>query len=201
MDSRLPQRRASASSVGPQALATASVTDLSGGQPGVCVRFYLLVVISIHVPQLCSPKEWILDVSVTPSTVRSRLVLAGGLLGLDLLGCGSPLVDPQGAPLTPSSSHALPADAGPRAQAVPLKTRNINRVPASQLQVVDPTRGEDRYHEVQDGETLSQIARRYETTTEALRARNGLDSSQVRSGQQLYVPSPATVPNQGYTRD
>jgi hypothetical protein len=158
-------------------------------------------VISIHAPQLGSPKEWILDVSVTLSTVRSRSVLTGSLLGCCLLGCGSPLVDPQGAPLTPSSSPALPADAGSRSVTVPLKTRSIDRVPASQLQVVDPTRGEDRYHEVQDGETLSQIARRYRTTTEALRARNGLDSSQIRSGQQLYVPSPAPVSNQGHIRD
>jgi len=69
------------------------------------------------------------------------------------------------------------------------------RVPASQLHVVDPTRRVDRYHEVQVGETLSQIARRYGTTVAALSERNGLDSAEIRPGQQLFVPGRQTLPS------
>jgi membrane-bound lytic murein transglycosylase D len=43
-------------------------------------------------------------------------------------------------------------------------------------------------HQVQSGETLSQIARRYSTTTNALMSSNQLGNTLIRSGQYLLVP-------------
>ena len=49
-------------------------------------------------------------------------------------------------------------------------------------------------HRVSDGETLSQIALRYETSTDALRALNGIDDAdRLRIGQRLRVPATGTT--------
>jgi len=44
-------------------------------------------------------------------------------------------------------------------------------------------------HTIQSGETLSHIARRYNTTTSALISNNQLSSTMIRSGQKLLVPA------------
>lgn len=46
----------------------------------------------------------------------------------------------------------------------------------------------ERRHEVQAGETLFGIARRYDTTVEALRAHNRLPDATIRVGQLLRIP-------------
>jgi membrane-bound lytic murein transglycosylase D len=43
-------------------------------------------------------------------------------------------------------------------------------------------------HQIRPGETLSQIARRYRTTPEVLRAANALSGNLIRAGQHLMVP-------------
>jgi membrane-bound lytic murein transglycosylase D len=44
-------------------------------------------------------------------------------------------------------------------------------------------------HTIQSGETLSHIARRYNTTVQALINNNQLKSTKIRSGQKLLVPA------------
>lgn len=64
------------------------------------------------------------------------------------------------------------------------------------MQVADrPTPRETaRYHQVGSGETLSEIAQRYETSTARLLALNGLDDPhQLRLGQTLRVPGGGTT--------
>lgn len=45
------------------------------------------------------------------------------------------------------------------------------------------------YHTVQRGDTLSNIARRYNSTVDAIRAANGLTSNTIYIGQQLLIPN------------
>jgi membrane-bound lytic murein transglycosylase D len=53
-----------------------------------------------------------------------------------------------------------------------------------------------RTHEVADGETLWGIARRYETTVDAVRAANGLDEDdQLQPGQTLRIPRASSAPS------
>jgi membrane-bound lytic murein transglycosylase D len=52
-------------------------------------------------------------------------------------------------------------------------------------------------HQVQSGDTLGAIARKYRTTVEVLRSVNGLSGSQIRVGAHLMVPSsPGSVAGQ-----
>lgn len=53
---------------------------------------------------------------------------------------------------------------------------------------LDPTGGEGRFHVVRLGETLSEIADRYETSVTRLRRTNGLRSSRIYAGQVLRIP-------------
>ena len=49
-------------------------------------------------------------------------------------------------------------------------------------------------HAIKHGETLSQIAKRYDTTVAVLRSTNQLSDSRIRSGQHLLVPVAARDP-------
>ena len=137
---------------------------------------------------------------VRPARVGSKIYWIVGLLGSVAFGCGPRLVDPQGTPLPATRSGALPAEptGGPRM--VPLQASRGNSIPASELQVVDPTRVQDQYHEVRPGETLGQIARRYGVATQDLQVRNGLDSSEIQAGQQLFIPSRSATQSRSATR-
>lgn len=55
------------------------------------------------------------------------------------------------------------------------------------------------FHEVQAGETLSQIAQRYETTVAALMGANSLDSADIiYVGMKLKIPKPGEAPVSAY---
>lgn len=82
----------------------------------------------------------------------------------------------------------LPPNAisGPATQVVP--EGELQHIPLEK--VYAPTsRDEAQYHEVQSGDTLSTIARRYGTTANAIERANGLGTSApLVPGQQLFIP-------------
>jgi penicillin-insensitive murein endopeptidase len=52
-------------------------------------------------------------------------------------------------------------------------------------------------HRVRQGETLGSLARRYGTSVNAIRAANGLRSSQLRAGRSYTIPIRRTPPDSG----
>ena len=99
------------------------------------------------------------------------------LLGLaGLVGCGPVLIEPgKGRLVHPAVSPPVATDVMPS-------------VPADSAFTL-PRSPDAFYHPVADGESLSDIARRYGTSVEALREANGLDDdSRVVPGQLVHVP-------------
>jgi membrane-bound lytic murein transglycosylase D len=76
---------------------------------------------------------------------------------------------------------------GPHQLAIPVSNSNTFRKNLALLPESKRTR--PVLHTIQSGETLSHIARRYNTTTKALIDSNRLNSTLIRSGQKLMVPA------------
>jgi nucleoid-associated protein YgaU len=124
------------------------------------------------------------------------------LVALAIAGCSRPLVDPgpsrpmgsvppvQSVPGAPQA--AGPAGAAPAGTVPASDLSQVPRVPASAVLTAptDPSAA-PVYHEVVRGDTLSAIARRYETTVEKLLAANGLDRASILRPGQLILVRPA----------
>ncbi|MBS0206281.1 MAG: LysM peptidoglycan-binding domain-containing protein [Planctomycetes bacterium] len=138
---------------------------------------------------------------------QTRLILAEVICGLGIfcLGCSSPVVGPdRTSPATQpglmppvvantdpagSSQAMLPpnAIAGPTIQIVP---DGIELPHVSLDKMYQPKSTDDaQYHEVQSGDTLSSIARRYGQSTGVIERANGLENqAPLVPGQQLFIP-------------
>lgn len=126
----------------------------------------------------------------------------GSLLVVITTGCG-----PQTVRTDPLSVRAVPqanspaADARQAAGAEPGRQldspagdrdNSIPRVPASSL-LAPQSVAADQYHTVEQGDTLSAIARRYAVTVESLTRENGLSETAVlQPGQMLFIPASRT---------
>lgn len=69
-----------------------------------------------------------------------------------------------------------------------LPSSSVNRFLAELAELPDEERVSWERHKVQNGETLSQIAKRYDTTVALLRTTNGLRGSTIRAGDHLLIP-------------
>lgn len=108
------------------------------------------------------------------------------LAAASVIGCGSPVVDPDRA------VNRLPPPIQQPANPSGLPTLNapeVQQVPAESVFTLPNESSAATYHTVQSGETLSNIAKRYGVSTDKLRSANGLDASaQLKSQQLLYIP-------------
>lgn len=97
-------------------------------------------------------------------------------------GCGAPVVHP--GPATPQPRLAPPQQSGNL-------RNNVPEVPSSSV-MDEPSQSRSRparYHEVQQGETLSSIARQYGVSVQEIVEANGLDDpDHIQPGQSLYIP-------------
>ncbi|HLT90472.1 MAG TPA: LysM peptidoglycan-binding domain-containing protein [Woeseiaceae bacterium] len=116
------------------------------------------------------------------------LALAAELAGLDLdtlyafnSGFNRWATDPEG-----EHRLLLPADVA-------------DAFAAALAAVPDEERIRWQRHKVRPGEAISQIARRYHTTVEAIRAANGLSGNLIRAGDWLTIPV-ATKPLSAYAK-
>ena len=98
------------------------------------------------------------------------------------LGVGSGALSGQLGPPAPAATPT----ARPSPTPAPLPTPALVEVP-----IATPTASEPLYHTVVEGDTLGDIALRYQTTIEALLAANDLDDADhIVVGQRLRIPSP-----------
>ncbi len=71
------------------------------------------------------------------------------------------------------------------------KTSASPKVPASPPKESVPSGAEGEYHEIQSGETLTAIARKYGVSMESLMKTNNIDNpSHIEIGQRLKIPKP-----------
>src|SRR4030042_1232811 len=129
--------------------------------------------------------------------------LAAGWLGSALaiavlvaVACGGEDTAP-----TPTSRPASPTVALPSLTPTPSVGPAVSPTPSGATAAPTPPAGADTTYEVQAGDTLFSIARRFGTTVEAIVAANGLaDPSQIEVGQVLLIPggtSPTSTPASG----
>lgn len=109
------------------------------------------------------------------------------------LGCGPQLID-SGPVMAPPAYQVQPAPATglmPSQTSGTASLSDLPQMPASSMMNLPRRETEQRYHEVQSGETLTSLAAKYATTATALRSANGLDSSAaLQPGQLLWIPMP-----------
>lgn len=111
---------------------------------------------------------------------------------LAIAGCGSPVVE------SPRGKTAFPM--GPQGPArAPTTTTvdpgsNLPRIPVAQIVVPNTADQAAQYHEVQAGETLTNVAARYRVSVEQLQKANGLDrAARLTPGQLIYIPPAGTA--------
>lgn len=94
--------------------------------------------------------------------------------------------------LNPAYNHGATAPTGPHSLLIPLQAKD-----SFQYQVAK-NRGKgmklDRY-KVKSGDSLSVLAKRYNTTTKVIQRANGLSNSNIRVGQYLMIPTAAKDAN------
>ena len=112
----------------------------------------------------------------------SRAMIAGVMLTLATIGCG-------GADriLPPTITLVRPPTDAPRSTDTPAPTHTVRPRP-------DPVQ---TIHIVQRGETLSEIAKQYGVSLDALIATNDIaDPHLIKIGQELIIPGPASATHQ-----
>ncbi|RLB57838.1 MAG: hypothetical protein DRI90_17490 [Deltaproteobacteria bacterium] len=100
-----------------------------------------------------------------------------------------------GRPIQPGQDLVIPKSAKKAAKKTAKKAtaKAAKRTPAAGAAASSRLAAGEVIHSVASGHTLGKIARRYHTTVEALRQRNGLvkGGKPIRPGQKLIVPAPA----------
>jgi LysM repeat protein len=122
---------------------------------------------------------------------------ANGISNADLIWVGQKLLIPDAAtsaatpaPTEPSSGTAVPLPSTPSAQAPPNSTPAPQPTNTPQPEPTTAPLPTQNIHVVQAGETLSQIARRFGVSVEAIVSTNGLGSpDMIRAGMKLIIPS------------
>lgn len=119
-------------------------------------------------------------------TLCERSLTVIFLAAANMVGCGSPIVDPGRAATGLPPSNQLPANP----PGLPtLEAPEIQQVPVESVFELPKESNSATYHSVQSGETLTSISKRYGVSAEKLRAANGLDPSAKLNPQQLlYIP-------------
>ncbi len=112
---------------------------------------------------------------------RLRLVLLLGLAGLAVAGCALTLPEPPqvNLPTQPAVLHITPAP-----------TLDVDATATAMADMLRPTPTPAGLYIIQAGDTLSELAVRYNTTVEEILVANGLSNpNDIQVGQAIIIPS------------
>lgn len=132
------------------------------------------------------------------------ILAANGLTGSPNLVAGRKLIIPGGSSPAVAAVTPAPANGNEPARNAPLPTPSQERVatlpkgapePAAVAAAKPAPTGGDGTYTVMSGDSLYTIARKLGTTTEALKAANGLKDGYLKIGQKLNVPGAAPASN------
>lgn len=131
--------------------------------------------------------------AVPPDTLRYDVITLDDAYGLDQIAKSSGVSEAELRELNPQLlSGCTPPNQKDYRLRVPAGTGE--RVSAAVSAIPEGERLTWRQHRVQRGETLGQIARRYQTSVEAIMDLNGIRNARgVRSGRVLTIPYPRGV--------
>jgi membrane-bound lytic murein transglycosylase D len=154
---------------------------------------------SVYVPKLlaitamvANPEKYGIDLAPLPAQPGFKVVATGGQLDLAVAAELAGMETDELYQLNPGFNRWATHPNGPHRLVIPAEratdfSDNLAALPETER--VNWVR-----HEIRKGDTLSQIAARYETTTEVLRTTNKLTGSSIRIGKHLLVPVAAKQP-------
>ena len=154
---------------------------------------------SVYVPKLlaisamvANPEKYGINLEPLPAQPGFEVVATGGQLDLAVAAELAGLETDELYRLNPGFNRWATHPDGPHRLAIPAdKVMNFRD---NLAELPDTARVKWVRHEIRKGDTLSQIAARYETTTEVLRSTNKLTSNSIRIGKHLLVPVAAKQP-------
>jgi membrane-bound lytic murein transglycosylase D len=148
---------------------------------------------SIYVPKLlaisamvANPGKYGIELEPLPAQPEFEVVATGGQLDLAVAAELAGLETDELYRLNPGYNRWATHPDGPHRLAIPADKAADFRDNLAELP--DTERVRWVRHEIRKGDTLSQIAARYETTTDVLRTTNKLTSNSIRIGKHLLVP-------------
>lgn len=157
------------------------------------IAAYLPVETRTYVPRLLAigalvadPAAYAVTLPDLPNRPHFALVQTAGQIDIALAAELAGITTDQMYELNPGVNRWATDPAGPHRLLVPVE--HAARLTAALADLSPRDRVEWSRHEVQAGETLSELAQRYQTTTPVLRDVNGLNSNLIRAGQQIMIP-------------
>ena len=154
---------------------------------------------SVYVPKLlaisamvANPGKYGIDLKPLPAQPEFEIVATGGQLDLAVAAELAGLETDELYRLNPGFNRWATHPDGPHRLVIPADKAMEFRDNLAELP--DTERVKWVRHEIRKGDTLSQIAARYETTTAVLRSTNKLTSDSIRIGRHLLVPVAAKQP-------
>jgi LysM repeat protein len=136
-----------------------------------------------------APRRRLPWVPIVLASALFGIALAAG--GLWLARAGNPLAPPSATAGTPATAVAV-TTATPGATGTPEPTPT-RAATATYTASPAPTPTPLRYT-VQSGDTLLELAERFDVSVEAIRAANGLEDDTLIAGQELVIPQPTRTP-------
>ncbi|MCH8505409.1 MAG: LysM peptidoglycan-binding domain-containing protein [Ectothiorhodospiraceae bacterium] len=133
------------------------------------------------------PQQFNIELASIPDEPYLGVVDAGSQIDLALAAELADLELDEFYLLNPGFNRWATDPEGPHTLALPLD--RIETFEARLAEVPADERVRFQRHQVQSGETLSQIARRYGTTVSALQETNNLNGHVIRAGSHLLVPT------------
>ena len=147
----------------------------------------------IYVPKLLAlrdivadPEQYSINLPEVDAEAQIALVDTPGQIDLSLAAklAGIPVEDVQR--LNPGFNHLATAPNGPHRLVIPIDAAESFAAHIANLPADQPLAWER--HRIARGETLAQIARRYDTSVALLRKANNLSSQHIRAGNNLLIP-------------